>query len=87
MTILKALPVIAGIAMVASAGPSLAIAGSLRDVREVEQGLFVIAAGDMIADHCATIVPRIFKAYTFARELERTANKAGFSDKEIEAYV
>ncbi|MCV2880690.1 DUF5333 domain-containing protein [Actibacterium sp. XHP0104] len=87
MTILKALPVIAGIAMVVTAGPSLAIAGSLRDVKEVEQGLFVIAAGDMIADNCATIEPRMFKAYTFAKGLERVANKAGYSYKEIEAYV
>jgi len=64
-----------------------AAAQSLRDDKQIDDGLTVIAAGDMIQKYCDTISPRWFAAYSFARSLESRAKSLGFSDQEIEDYV
>lgn len=80
-----ALGAVAALAMSSVSG--LAAAQSLRDHEEVNRGLMIIAAGDMIQRNCPTIVPRMIKAYFYARSLERMAKNAGFSDDEIEEFV
>lgn len=70
-----------------SIGPSLASANGLRDHQQINDGLLIIAIGDKIQDNCPSIEPRMFKAYSFAKTLERLAKKDGYTDDEIRAFV
>jgi ABC-type sugar transport system substrate-binding protein len=70
-----------------SAANVAAAASALREHEEINRGLVVIAAGDMIQENCATISPRMIKAFAFAQSLQSLARKDGFSDDEIDAFV
>ncbi|WP_372603593.1 DUF5333 domain-containing protein [Actibacterium sp.] len=84
---LKTLPFVAGLALVASTTGGAASANGLREMQAINDGLTVIAAGDLIQKNCETIKPRLFRAYSYAKELEFEAKQAGFTDDEIEDYV
>lgn len=60
---------------------------SLRDVPEIESPLFAVAVAKEIADHCETIAARYIKGLGELRRLRARANKLGYSDAEIRAYV
>ncbi len=75
------------VAVVIAAPGGAADARSLRDLKDVNEGLAVIAAGDLIQKNCPTISPRLVRAFFFAKELEAKAKAAGFDDEQIEAYV
>ncbi|MDY6858278.1 MAG: DUF5333 domain-containing protein [Pseudomonadota bacterium] len=77
----------AALALCLTAATGAAGANSLRDHKEINNGLTVIAVGDLIRTNCSTISARMVSAYFFARSLEAKAKAAGFSDDEIEAFV
>ncbi len=80
-----ALAIVAAVVILSASGAFAA--RSLRDLKDVNEGLAVIAAGDLIQKNCPTISPRLVRAFFFAKELEAKAKAAGFDDDQIEAYV
>lgn len=80
-----ALAIVAAVVILSTSGASAA--RSLRDLKDVNEGLAVIAAGDLIQKNCPTISPRLVRAFFFAKELEAKAKAAGFDNDQIEAYV
>lgn len=74
-------------ALVLSTVSGMAGANTLREQKQINDGLAIIAAADMIRKNCDTISPRMFNAYSFARSLESKAKEAGFTRSEIDAYV
>ncbi|MHC0054033.1 DUF5333 domain-containing protein [Actibacterium sp. D379-3] len=80
--------ILAAMAALAIPAASGAVAAnSLREHKQINDGLAVIAAADMIRKNCETVDPRMIRAYGFMQSLKGTANAAGFSDDEIEAFV
>lgn len=73
----------AGVLM-ASMGAAHAV---LRNEKDINDGLVILAAGNMIQDKCDDITPRMLRAYNFARRLQRMALDRGYSDDEIEVFV
>ena len=60
---------------------------SMRNVPEIENGLFAVAIADKVRDECSTISARTFKALVVLRQLKSRANELGYSDDEIRTYV
>ncbi len=59
----------------------------LRDVKEIDNELYYIAIANEISDYCPSISGRRMKAIGVMWGLRSKANKLGYSDKEIRAYV
>lgn len=59
----------------------------LRDVDEINDGLFAVAIAREIKDYCPDISARYFRAFNLLADLKREARKLGYSDDEIKAYV
>ena len=60
---------------------------SMRDVPEIEDGLFAVAIADKVRDECSSISARMLRAYMMLQRLKSRANELGYSDEEIRAYV
>lgn len=60
---------------------------SLRDVPQIEDGLFAVALAKEVRDECDSIDGRVFKAIGVLTSLKREANQLGYSDDEIRAYI
>ncbi len=80
-----ALPVIlaATLAMAASAQAR----PPLREVAEINDGLFAVAVADRIRKECTGISARMFRALNYINALENRALELGYSKQEIKAYV
>ncbi|KIC43391.1 hypothetical protein RA27_01395 [Ruegeria sp. ANG-R] len=59
----------------------------LRDVKEIDNELYYIAIANEISEYCPSISGRRLKAIGVMWGLKSKANKLGYSDKEIRAYV
>lgn len=59
----------------------------LRDVKEIDDGLFAVALADQIRKTCPEISARIFPAYRALRDLQNTARSMGYSQAEIDAHI
>ena len=59
----------------------------LRELTEVDDGLFQVAVANVVRKRCDSIDARMFRALGVLRDLKRTAQKAGYSETEIDAYV
>lgn len=59
----------------------------LSEVKHITQGLRDVAIADEIRKKCDSISPRMFRALSFIKSLEKHAVKLGYSDAQIEAYV
>ncbi|WP_237212408.1 DUF5333 domain-containing protein [Ruegeria lacuscaerulensis] len=59
----------------------------LREVKEIDNELYYIAIANEISDYCPSISGRRMKAIGVMWGLRSKANKLGYSDKEIRAYV
>lgn len=83
MTFTKPLALIALLAV-----PAMAEAKPpLRDVKEIDDELYYIAIANEISDYCPSISGRRLKAIGVMWDLRSKANKLGYSDQEIRAYV
>ena len=75
-------------AAAAFAGPLTAAAKpSLRDVPEIENPLFAVAMAKEVADHCDSLGARFLKGVGELRRLRARANRLGYADGEIRAYI
>lgn len=72
---------------VAAPASSAAARPHLREVAEINNGLFAVAIAREIKDYCPTINARYFRAFNFLVSLKNTARDMGYSNDEIEAYV
>lgn len=59
----------------------------LRDVPEIENTLFVVAVANEVGKKCDSIRGRRLKGFNMLMRLRTQANKLGYSDAEIRAYV
>ena len=59
----------------------------LRDVKEIDDELYYIAIANEISEYCPSISGRRLKAIGVMWGLKSKANKLGYSDGEIRAYV
>lgn len=59
----------------------------LREVTEINDGLFAVAIAREIKDYCPDISARYLRAFNFLSSLKRTAREMGYSNAEIDAYV
>jgi len=59
----------------------------LRDVKEIDDELYYIAIANEISEYCPSISGRRLKAINVMWGLRSQANKLGYSDSEIRAYV
>lgn len=75
--------------MICAAAPALAAETRphLRDVPEIENTLFVVALANEVSRKCDTINGRRLKGYKILFDLRSRANRMGYSDAEIRAYV
>ncbi|MCW9044296.1 MAG: DUF5333 domain-containing protein [Pseudopelagicola sp.] len=76
-------------ACVAAPAPASSAAARphLRDVTEINDGLFAVAIAREIKDHCPDITARYFRAFNFLANLKRKARDLGYTNDEIDAYV
>ena len=83
MPVLKKLALAAVIALpvAAEAKPPL------REVKEIDNELYYIAIANEISEYCPSIGGRRLKAIGVMWGLKSKANKLGYSDSEIRAYV
>lgn len=79
--------VIALAGLVAMLAMPVAARPPLRDVPEIENGLFAVAIADEIRDHCGSISARLMRALGVLRNLKAHANGLGYSDDEIRAFI
>ncbi len=59
----------------------------LRDVKEIDDELYYIAVANEISKYCPSIAGRRLKAIGVMWGLRSKANRLGYSDGEIRAYV
>ena len=59
----------------------------LREVKEIDDGLFAVAVADQIRKECPSISARMFRALSYINALENRARDLGYSEEEIKAYV
>lgn len=59
----------------------------LRNDAEIENGVLIVAIGDVIRDNCPNIEDRRARSIPFLLGLVRQAQSHGFSRAEVEAYV
>ncbi len=83
MSIVKKLMLIAALMIPASAGAK----PPLREVKEIDNELYYIAIANEISEYCPSINGRRLKAIGVMWDLRSKANKLGYSDSEIRAYV
>jgi hypothetical protein len=69
------------------AAGSAAANTSLRNIPDIENGLFTISVADKIRRECGSISARIFKARSELQSLYNFARQRGYSEAEIDAYV
>ncbi len=67
-------------------GPALA-KPSLRDVPELDKGLFVIALANEIRRKCDDISPRWLRANSYINDLQDKARALGYTRDEVEAHL
>lgn len=59
----------------------------LRDVAEIENTLFVVALADELSKKCDSLSARRLKGLGILLDVRARANRLGYSDDEIRAYV
>lgn len=59
----------------------------LSQIKEIDNGLLVVALADAVRQSCSSIEPRMLRAYAYLNELKKMARSLGYSDAEIEAHV
>jgi len=84
--ILLSAALLAGLAPALSAGMAETNAALRADAR-VYNGLFALAVADQVRKNCPRIAPRMVQAMTFLHGLRSYANRQGFSDAEITAFI
>lgn len=60
---------------------------ALRADPEIENGVLIVAIGDIIQDACPNFEDRRFRSVPFLMGLRNRANELGYSDDEIRGYI
>lgn len=71
------------LAFIAFAAPAAALQ-PLHENPRVVNGFYVIGLADEIRKGCKSIDPRMFRAYSYLRSLERYARDAGYTSEDID---
>lgn len=78
--------VLAAVLSVGLAGPGATNTG-LGGERDIVNGLVSVAVADQIRKACPSISARMFKALSYVKGLESTAERRGYSRAEIDAWT
>lgn len=79
---------VTGAALLATIGAARADQyAALRADPEIENGVLIVAIGDIIRDNCPNIEDRRGRSIPFLVGLVRRAQSLGYSRSEVEAYV
>jgi len=73
--------------LMAVVAPAVSAKPSLRDVKQIDDGLFALAIANEIRENCGSVSARMIKAYSFLKSLESQAKSMGYSDAEIRAHI
>lgn len=73
--------VMLSLATTASAKPAL------RDVPEIDNGLFTVGLADQIRKNCPDISARFFRALSYLKGLENEARDRGYTEAEVESHL
>ncbi|MEM1353180.1 MAG: DUF5333 domain-containing protein [Pseudomonadota bacterium] len=68
-------------------GQSAVALPPLRDVKEIDDGLFTVGLANEIRRNCPTIKARVIYAYGVLRNLKREARSLGYTNAQIDAHV
>lgn len=79
--------VIVGILVAVLAVGAVAAKPALRDVPDIDNGLFVVGLAHEIRKNCPSIDARLFKAFGVLRGLEREARDLGYTEDEIRTHL
>lgn len=60
---------------------------SLRDVPEIDNGLFAVGLADQIRKSCPRISPRLLRAVSYLRELQNMALSMGYTEAQITEHI
>lgn len=60
---------------------------ALRDVQEIDNGLYVVGLAHEIRENCPTIDARMLRAISFLQDLKREARDLGYTDDEIRKHL
>ena len=69
------------------AATSAAALQPLHENPTVVRGFYAIGLADELRKNCDTIEPRLFRAYTYLKSLERYARNAGYTEAQIDELV
>ncbi|MEM6390475.1 MAG: DUF5333 domain-containing protein [Pseudomonadota bacterium] len=81
---------VAAATLIGAAAPAQAQAAdytALRDDPEIENGVLIVAIGDMIQEACPSFEDRRARAIPFLLGLAGRARDLGYTDDEIRAYI
>lgn len=60
---------------------------ALRDVPQIDEGLFTVGLADQIRKNCPDISARMFRALAYLTDLKHTARDLGYTRAEVEAHL
>ncbi|WP_295313623.1 DUF5333 domain-containing protein [Roseobacter sp.] len=74
-------------AVMLSLATSASAKPALRDVPEIDNGLFTVGLADQIRKNCPEISARFFRALSYLKGLEKEARDRGYTETEVEAHL
>ncbi|QJF50857.1 DUF5333 domain-containing protein [Roseobacter ponti] len=74
-------------AVMLSLATSASAKPALRDVPEIDNGLFTVGLADQIRKNCPDISARFFRALSYLKGLENEARDRGYTEAEVEAHL
>ena len=75
------------LALTITSGAAAAANPPLRELSEVDDGLYYVAVANVVRKRCDSIDARMLRALGKIRELRKIAQNAGYSETEINAFV
>lgn len=69
------------------AASAVASKPALRDVPEIDDGLFTVGLAHTIRKECPAIEARLFRAIGYLKDLERAARGLGYTEDEIRRHL
>lgn len=76
-----------GAAITMALAHGAAAQSSLREERDIDEGLYTVGLAHEIRENCPEISARMFRAIGVLRGLERKARDRGYSEDEIRKYL
>lgn len=73
--------------VLATSAPNPEALPPLHEDPTIVHGFYQIGLADEIRKNCDTIAPRLFRAYSYLKALEKYARRSGYSEEQIDALT